>query len=167
MLFYVLNQMETWKNIEGYDDYEVSSCGKIKSKKHNKERILKDRTDGSGYYQVLLLKNGIEKSFKVHKLVAIAFIPNTDISRNIIDHIDRCRTNNNISNLRWVTKRENRLNSDVRIQPMYGICMKGIKYKVQMNIAGTMTYLGCFKTLEEAQTVRDSYLKEKSLYMSR
>jgi hypothetical protein len=157
--------MEIWKQIEDYEDYEVSSYGRIKSKKHNKERILKDRADGSGYYQVVLLKDGIEKSFKVHKLAAKAFIPNDDATKNIIDHIDRCRTNNNINNLRWVTKRENRLNSDVRLQPMYGIRNHGIKYKVQMNIAGIITYLGCFETLEQAQNVRDNYLKDKSIYM--
>lgn len=152
--------MEEWKHIDGYTDYKISSLGRVKSCKYNKERLLKERPDGWGYFQVILCNNGIERSYKVHKLVALHFIPNNDPNgKFLVDHIDRCVTNNCIDNLRWVNRSENRLNSNQSTLPMYGITTtKFGKYKVQMNISTVMTYLGCFSTLEEAQILRDSYL---------
>jgi len=152
--------MEIWKKIEGFPDYEVSNSGKIKSFKRGKQRILKDRPDGCGYYQVILLKDGIEYSKKVHKLVATAFIPNDNaIEKFLVDHIDRCVTNNCVENLRWVNRSENRLNSYQKTLPMYGITMyKNKKFKVQLNVSKVMKYLGCYDTLEQAQCVRDNFL---------
>jgi hypothetical protein len=152
--------MEIWKKIDEFPDYEVSNSGKIKSNKWGKERILKDRPDGCGYYQVILLKNGIQHSKKVHKLVAISFIPNeSPTEKFLVDHIDRCVTNNRVENLRWVNRSENRLNSHQKMLPMYGITMyKNKKFKVQLNVSRNMTYLGCYETLEEAQRVRDNFL---------
>ena len=152
--------MEEWKNIDGYADYQISSLGRVKSLKYGKERFLKERPDGCGYFQVILCKNGIEYSYKVHKLVALHFIPNDDATNKfLVDHIDRCVTNNSVNNLRWVNRSENRLNSKQSTLPMYGITVtKFGKYKVQMNVSRVMTYLGVCSTLEEAQLLRDSYL---------
>lgn len=152
--------MEEWRIISDFPDYQISSYGRVKSLKWNKERILKDRINGCGYKHVVLLKDGIETTLRVHQLVAGAFIPNTQPQdKFLIDHIDRCTTNNNITNLRWVNRSENRLNSYQSILPMYGITMyKGKKFKVQMNVYRNMVYLGCFTTLEEAQNIRDNYL---------
>lgn len=66
--------MEEWRSIDGFLDYEVSNMGRVKSLKYGKTRILKDRPDGSGYFQVILCLDGKEKSHKVHRLVAEAFI---------------------------------------------------------------------------------------------
>ena len=160
LILLIKPNMEIWKDIDGFPDYKVSNLGKVKSLKWNKERILKDRPDGCGYYQVILLLDGKEYSKKVHKLVAIAFVQNEDPDgKSLVDHIDRCVTNNNVNNLRWVNHSENRLNSKQTILPMYGITMyKGKKYKVQMNVSRVMTYMGCFETIEEAQDVRDNFL---------
>lgn len=59
-----------------------------------------------GYYQVTLTKYGVQRPSYVHRLVAETFIPNPN-NLPEIDHIDAVRTNNKISNLRWVTRREN------------------------------------------------------------
>ena len=154
--------MEEWRPIVGFPDYEISDKGRVKSLKYGKERILKDRPDGCGYFQVILCINGKESSHKVHRLVAAAFIPNlTPEETPIIDHIDRVRTNNSVSNLRWVNHSQNILNSDRHEREMYGITIHermSKKFKVQMNVSKVMTYLGCFYTLEEAKSVRDNFL---------
>ena len=154
--------MEEWKSICGFTDYEISNVGRVKSLKHGKERILKDRPDGSGYFQVVLCIDGKEISHKVHRLVATAFIPNlTPEETPIIDHIDRVRTHNNVSNLRWVNKSQNLLNSDRHDAETYGITVherRKKKFKVQLNVSKVMTYLGCFYTIEEAKAVRDNFL---------
>jgi len=157
----LIDQMEEWKIIDKFPDYYISSYGRVKSLKWNKERILADRINGCGYKHVILLKDGIETTFRIHQLVANAFIPNINPKEKfIVDHIDRCRTNNNVTNLRWVNKSENILNSHRIFLPMYGITMyKGKLFKVQINVYRKMTYLGCFNTLLEAQNIRDKYLQ--------
>lgn len=150
---------EIWAQIEGFDDYLISNMGKVKSLKRGKERILRDRPDGYGYFQVILCKDGVEYSRKVHKLVALAFIPNTD-NKEQVDHINRVITDNRSENLRWVTREENMLNTYRHYTDTYSIRFlpEINKYKVQINIKRKQTYLGCFETIEEAKRVRDDFL---------
>ena len=78
-------QNEIWKDVPGYSGlYQVSNLGRVKSierydaKKHRvKERILKQANRGNGYKVVVLFSNG-HKMYAVHRLVALAFIPNPD-----------------------------------------------------------------------------------------
>lgn len=110
--------MEEWRPIEGYEGlYEVSSEGRIKScrrttitasgKRHAvPERILKHDIDSYGYHHVGLHKNGREKTFAVHRLVALAFIPNPD-NRPTVNHLDGDKSKNSVSNLEWTTHKEN------------------------------------------------------------
>lgn len=151
--------METWKTIENYQDYEVSDTGKIRSLKHGKHRILRDRPDGCGYLQVILCVDGKQFSHKIHKLVAQAFIPNIE-NKPQIDHIDRIVTNNHKDNLRWATRSENMLNTYRHYRDTYSIrWLEDIKkYKVQINIRNKQNYLGCFGTFEEAKKVRDEFM---------
>lgn len=155
---------EEWRAVDGFTDYMVSNMGKVKSLKWGKERVLKDRPDGSGYFQVVFCVEGKETSHKVHKLVAGAFIHNpTPDDKQLIDHIDRIRTNNTVSNLRWVNRSENMLNSHRHFGEMYGITLNGPaskKFKVQLNVSKKMTYLGCYKTLEEAKLARDAFVRK-------
>ena len=51
-------------------------------------------------------KEGVQKNFRVHRLVAEAFLPKVE-GKNIVHHIDNCKTNNHLDNLRWSTVREN------------------------------------------------------------
>lgn len=86
--------------------YKVSNYGRVKSVK--KQLVLK--TCGSGNrYKTVALCNGMRKTFRVHRLVAAAFIPNPD-NKPCIDHIDGDRANNHADNLRWVTYLENNNN---------------------------------------------------------
>lgn len=100
---------EIWKDIEGYEGlYQVSNIGRVKSLNYNRtgeEKILK-LCKVRGYLYVGLCKDGKNKSLKVHRLVATAFIPNPENKPNI-DHINTIRTDNRVENLHWVTQREN------------------------------------------------------------
>ena len=103
--------MEEWKDISGYEGkYQVSNTGRIKSLKDNhgnyREKILKPGKHRDNYLMVVLCKDGKEKTYSVHRLVAETFIPKID-GKTHVDHIDGNRQNNNVNNLRWCTHKEN------------------------------------------------------------
>ena len=105
---------EIWKSIKSYEGlYEISSLGRVKSLNYRgtgKEKVLKNIEDRKGYLMVCLTKNGKQKHFKVHRLVAEAFIPNPE-GKPCIDHINTIKNDNRVENLRWVTHEENSNNS--------------------------------------------------------
>ena len=104
------NMEEIWKDIEGYEGlYQVSNFGKIKSIGYKKKKILKPTQDHYGYLNVTLYKNKNKKAKRIHRLVAEAFIANPE-NKPEIDHIDTDKLNNNVKNLRWVTRIENNNN---------------------------------------------------------
>ena len=91
---------EYWKPVVGYEGhYQVSNFGRVKSIKFGKEIILKQHIR-RGYYSVNLSKNGILKRYSVHRLVAEAFIDNTD-NLPQVNHKDENKQNNVVSNLEW------------------------------------------------------------------
>lgn len=97
---------EIWKEIQGFEGlYAVSNRGRVKNLKSG--RILKNRIDSFGYAMVYIHKgDGKPKNIKVHKLVAKTFIPNPD-NLPQINHIDECKTNNNVENLEWLSASQN------------------------------------------------------------
>lgn len=101
--------IEVWKDIKGYEGlYQVSNLGRVKSLKHLKEYFLTYRIEGKGYASVALFKGTVSsrKSYKVHRLVADAFIPNPE-NKPQINHKDGNKLNNSVENLEWVTNQEN------------------------------------------------------------
>ena len=97
---------EIWKDIKGYEGiYQVSSHGRVRSLKYSKERILKPRKDKGGYKQVELCRDGKGKTYRVHRLVAEAFIPNPNnlpcVNHKIDDY--EHRSDNRVENLEWCT----------------------------------------------------------------
>ena len=99
--------MEKWKSIAGYEGlYEVSNLGRVRSLKFGKTKILTPKNNGIGYFQVGLRKDGISKYLLVHRLVANAFIPNPQ-NLKTVNHIDEDKSNNNVSNLEWMSQTDN------------------------------------------------------------
>lgn len=86
--------------------YKVSNAGDIKSLHGKNERIIKQFINNKGYYIVNLHKKNNVKKITVHSLVAHMFIENLE-NKPEIDHIDGDKSNNNVKNLRWVTRKEN------------------------------------------------------------
>lgn len=106
--------VEFWKDINDYEGlYQVSNLGRVKSltrilKDGRKweEKIIKPGNNGHGYLQVNLHKNGKQKNFFIHRLVAEAFIPNPD-NLPYVNHKDEDKTNNLVSNIEWCTHEYN------------------------------------------------------------
>lgn len=98
-----------WKTVEGYSRYKVSTDGEVMDTKDN-VLVAKQLTGVPQYYYVNLnADNGYRKLVRVHRLVAQAFIPNPE-NFNIVDHINRDKLNNKISNLRWTDHSGNQRN---------------------------------------------------------
>lgn len=101
--------VEIWRDIEGYEGlYQVSSLGRVKllDYRHTgKERIMKVRRN-NGYLIVGLCRDGKQKTFKVHRLVATAFISNPE-NLPQINHKDEDKTNNIVENLEWCSAKYN------------------------------------------------------------
>ena len=143
-----------WKVVDDFEDYQVSDTGLVKSmKKKNPNKILSPGVNGAGYYQVILCKDGKMYNKRVHILVAQAFISNIDNKRTI-DHIDRNKLNNNLSNLQYATDIENCLNRTNNVEHQY-IYYRSGKYRVILRNNGKQYYQQSFKTLEEAIKARD------------
>ncbi len=102
--------MENWKKIQGFEDYSVSDMGRVRRDKDFGNtfagRILKPLKDGNGYHHVRLMQNNVGKKIRIHRLVAIAFIPNLENKKNV-NHIDGNKTNNLLPNLEWASDSEN------------------------------------------------------------
>lgn len=116
-------EIEEWKPVVGYEGlYEVSDWGRVRSverivtiyskltnttfQRTIEPIIKKQHTDRDGYKMVNLKRNGKHATEKVHRLIAMAFIPNPD-SKPIVDHINGNRQDNRVCNLRWFTPKEN------------------------------------------------------------
>ena len=97
--------MEEWRDVVGTNgEYKVSDMGKVVTS--NTGRILKPCIDQRGYERVCLFKVDRRRRYKVHRLVAMAFIPNPE-NKPQVNHKDGNKRNNSVSNLEWVTNEEN------------------------------------------------------------
>ena len=95
--------MEEWKQIEGYEDYQISDKGRLKGY-HGK--ISEGWNVNGTYKKVRLYKSGISKDHYVHRLVALYFVSNPG-RKHFVNHIDFNPSNNQKENLEWCTHQEN------------------------------------------------------------
>ena len=148
--------MEEFKNIKGFENYEVSNFGRIRNIKTG--RVLKPKINKQGYYQISLSSDGIQYTKYVHHLVGTMFMPNPE-NKKIIGHIDNNRLNNNIENLRMVSHQENCMTRKLSSRNTSNY--KGISYdnqrkkwKAAIQINGKEYNLGRFDNIEDAVNCR-------------
>lgn len=127
---------EIWKDIVGFEGlYQVSNLGRVKSvervvnrKGHGmrvRERILKPNLANNGYLIVNLNRNGFVTKY-IHRLIAENFIDNPDPAQcTCVEHLNACKTDNRIENLRWCSYVMNNNNQITRERMSEG--RKGIK----------------------------------------
>jgi hypothetical protein len=134
---------EIWKPIEQFPNYNVSNLGNIKNIVTNKplKILCKD-----GYYSISLVNDEIKKTFKVHRLVALAFIENPE-NKSDVNHKDKNKLNNNVSNLEWMTRKENNIH---RCKDLIITTNKNKPiYRIDKN---TDEILETYKSIEDAAT---------------
>lgn len=96
---------EIWKPVKGFEGiYEVSNIGRVHH--ISTQRIKKASVTKNGYNYVALWKNNKHKHMLLHRLIAIAFIPNP-LKKSQVNHKDGNKLNNALENLEWVTHQEN------------------------------------------------------------
>ena len=136
---------EIWKDIEGYEGYQVSNMGRVRSFKYGKVRILKPVANKNGYLKVQLYKNNSLKTIFIHRLVAMAFIPNPN-NLPQVNHKDEDKTNNIVSNLEWC---------DAKYNSNYGTARKRMIEKIQKVVIqidkNTNVIINIFPSLMEAK----------------
>jgi len=102
MVYYI---MEEWRTIIDFPNYRVSNFGNIINIETGKDIKLSAK---GGYYNVSLTNENCRKTLKVHRLVAFAFIENPE-NKSDVNHKDKDKLNNHLSNLEWMTRRENNI----------------------------------------------------------
>lgn len=130
---------EIWKPVKHYEGfYEVSNYGRVKSierdvfmydgtkSRHVKEHFVPHHDNGKGYLYVILYKNNVSKREYVHRIVAMAFIPNPD-NLPQVNHKDEDKQNNYVDNLEWCTCKYNN-NYGNHISNMVNTCRENGTY---------------------------------------
>ena len=141
------DEVVEWRDIAGFNKYEISNEGKVKNK--NSEKELKPQYDGK-YWRIGLRvdtknndKKCLQQNMALHRLIAAAFIENEGERKWYVDHIDSNRDNYDIKNLRYVTASENK---------SYGHDAKGRKAILQFNMQGEL-----IKRWESATAIKEAH----------
>lgn len=165
---------EEWKVIEGFEDYQVSSLGRVKSLPKeicnprrcyiSKEKILKLNKFASGYLQVGLTFDKKRLTFNIHQLVAMSFLGHKPCGMDlVIDHINNDKLDNRVENLQIITQRENNSKDRKNKTSKYtGVTWhkKSNKWMACIGINGKKIYLGYFTNELEASEVYINKLKQ-------
>ena len=159
---------ERWLPIVGYEGYEVSDLGRVKSlvKRTRKgELILSPSPAKDGYLRVHLRNNNSCK-IMVHRLVLQAFLP---IEEKEVDHINQIKTDNRLINLRWATSSENKRNKNKQkgcYSSIYkGVCWhkKSKKWRASCKNNSKNKTIGRFDTEIEAAKAYNAYIIANNL----
>jgi len=136
---------EEWKEIECFEGYEVSNFGLVYS--HRTGKFLTARMNHNGYSVVSLRINGKAKTKRVHRLVAEAFIPNTEQLPEV-DHLNSNKQDNSVTNLRWATgslnTRSRAYSKQAKSKYNGVIPINNAKFQVNIFINGKTKHIGVF-----------------------
>ena len=152
------SNMEKFKDIPNWEGiYQVSNAGRVKSlprKWSPRESILSPAVSHDGYLKVDLKANGKREQVEINRLVALSFLDSNYTMKGLVcDHIDRDRQNNNLSNLRIVTHRENSQNT-CNSRGLIGAYKRPTseRWTSSIHINGKNKHIGDFDTAEEASS---------------
>ncbi len=157
---------EIFKDIPNYEGkYQISNKGTVKNLLRNK--TTRGSLNNQGYMKTILTKDGVEKTIKIHQLVAMGFLGHTPCGyKLVVDHIDHNPLNNNLENLQVITHRENlskRNKKPKKASSQYtGVCWnkQDSKWTAALYVKSKRFFLGYFKTEIEAHNAYQNKLKE-------
>lgn len=147
--------VERFKDIEGYEGlYQISNLGNVKSLNYGRtgeEKLLKPAKKDNGYLFIGLHKNGNVKFFLIHRLVALAFIPNPLYLKEI-NHINEDKTDNCVNNLEWISHKDNMKYGTRIVKELETKSKKGSvnAEKPVVQYTKNMIEVGRYKSLSEA-----------------
>lgn len=101
-----------WREVIGFEEYLISENGDVWSTRSKK--VIKPKKTREGYFRVCLSARGKRKDVLIHRLVAVAFIPNPE-NKPTVNHINEDKTDNRVANLEWATNKEQNIHG-TRIQ---------------------------------------------------
>ena len=128
-------QAAEFVQLKGFDDYEILSVYPFTIRRKDNHLEVKERIISLGYKQVNLNM----KLYYKHRLIALQFIPNDDpINKNIVDHINRDKTDNHLSNLRWCSSSTNNINRTIN---------NGIQYEFVDDISNEAMMIDYYETM--------------------
>lgn len=139
---------ETWRDVDGYEGlYKVSSLGNLSTTRRQGTtgKPLKPILENTGYFSVRLCKYGHTKKYYVHRLVAAAFLGFYPLMQ--VNHKNEVRNDNRISNLEWVTPKNN-CNYGNHNSRMAATNRGGKKWVIQYDLKGNK--INCYKILHDA-----------------
>lgn len=155
--------LEEWRDVKGYEGiYQVSNKGEIRSldrvvkyknyESHIKGKMLKLNYDANGYCRVRLYRDGVGVTRKVHRLVAEAFLPNTD-DKPQVDHINTIKDDNRVENLRWATAQENS-NNELTLKHAMDSMIKGKDHHSSKGIICNGVLFSCIQECSDFYGIR-------------
>ena len=154
-----------WKPIEGYKNYSVSNTGVVRNTTTRKDLIF--AKDKDGYLYSTLSKNGKTQKFRVHRLVAMAFIPNPN-NFETVDHINGNKEDKNVSNLQWLSNGDNLEKYWVKHRKPVICVESGIVYSsayqaaIELGLSQRHIAEVCKKKRKHEKHLHFEYLLEKS-----
>jgi hypothetical protein len=160
----------TTSKVDGYSRYTICRHGNVVNDETKK--VLTGTVNSNGYRQFnLQTDEGNKKRMSGHRLVALAFIPSPE-QKQMVDHVDRNKTNNHISNLRWATNSENQINTGLCKRKIKGDGFRHIRrrtldgnkyYRVQIQRNGKLIVCKHYRTdthtLEQVVQIRNELYK--------
>ena len=167
-VFLLIMENEIWKPIPNYEGYEVSNYGRVKSLKLGRELILKPKDDFRGYFNIQLWVKNRKKPFKIHQLVAMAFLGHKPNGQNlVVNHINFDKKDNRLENLEVITQRENANLKHIKSSSKYtGVTWhkKRKRYRALIVINRFQIQLGEFKDEKIASEHYNIALNNLNLY---
>lgn len=161
--------MEIWKPIKGYEDlYEVSNLGRVNSLFTRKGKIMKPKVERDGYLRIGFWKEGKQKYYNVHRLVAEAFLLEKQDYQNQINHINKIKSDNRVENLEWVSTIENHFHKNLNnntSSKYVGVAWSKEKNKwaSYINFKNKKVHLGAFDNEDLAHKARIDFQNENNI----